>query len=88
MASIKSYDFGSTWEDLEIDIPQTAQAQRIELAISTTDSNYVYAVACDLTGGLYGFYQSTNAGDTWTLKADSPNILHWYEDGGSGGQGT
>jgi len=83
----KSSDFGDSWTELDIDIPSTNAAQRIELAVSSTDQNYIYAVACDLYGGLYGFYQSTDAGSSWTLKATDPNLLHWYEGYDAGGQG-
>ncbi|NOZ45194.1 MAG: T9SS type A sorting domain-containing protein [Chlorobi bacterium] len=85
---IKSYDFGNTWIELSTGIPEQNQAQRIEITLANNDSNYVYAVACDLTGGLFGFYRSTNAGQSWEMVADSPNILHWYDGSSSGGQGT
>ena len=85
---IKSINFGETWKKAQTNIPEVGEAQRIEIAISPTDNNYVYAIACDLNGGLYGFYRSIDAGNSWELRSDSPNILHWSEGSSSGGQGT
>ena len=84
----KSTDFGQTWEQLEADIPPTNAVQRIELAISPSNPDYVYALACDMDKGFYGLYRSTNAGESWELRSTEPNILHWYEGNGNGGQGT
>ena len=86
---IKSTDFGETWTILPSGIPGTGQAQRTELAISSSNPNYVYAVSCNLNGGLFGIYRSTDAGATWNLQSNSPNILHWGDgtDGSTSGQG-
>lgn len=84
---LKSIDYGRTWRKLNTGIP-TKQAQRIELAISPSDSNYVYAIACGIDRGLQGVYQSMDAGDSWSLKASQPNILEWSDGSGAGGQGT
>lgn len=84
----KSTDFGQTWEQLDADIPPTNAVQRIELAISPSNPDYVYALACDMDRGFYGLYRSTDAGESWELRSTEPNILHWYEGNGNGGQGT
>jgi len=88
---LKSYDFGKTWEELSTNIPKTNKVQRVELAISPSDPNYVYAIACDDEGGFYGFYQSTNAGKTFVekLQANSYeyNLLNHSLDDEPGGQG-
>ncbi len=86
---LKSTDFGNTWTTLNTGIPGKGAVQRIKMAISPQDSNYVYAVACNLTRGFYGLYRSTNAGSSWTLQSTSPNVLTWSTSGGgSSGQGT
>ena len=86
---MKSTDFGSTWSWLNTGIPTTQQAQRIELAISPSDPNYIYAITCDMSGGLFGVYRSTDAGSTWSMQTGSTqNILEWYDGSGSNGQGT
>ena len=87
---MKSNDFGDTWSFLNTGIPPTNQAQRVELAISPSDPDYVYAIACDMSRGFYGLYRTTNAGVSWTQQSNSStiNILSWYDGQSSGGQGT
>ena len=87
---IKSTNFGETWTNLSTGIP-TRNAQRVEIAISSVDTNYVYAIACGLDRGFEGFYKSINAGSTWTKPYNSNgfNLLGWdVNQGGGGGQGT
>jgi photosystem II stability/assembly factor-like uncharacterized protein len=84
---IKSTDFGVTWTTMPSGIPPR-MVQRIEMAIAPSDPNYVYAVASNTVGGLYGVYRSTDAGATWSAQARPPaalNILGW--DGGEQGTG-
>lgn len=83
----KSIDYGRTWAKLNSGIP-TKDAQRIEVTVAPSNSNYVYAIACDLQRGLQGVYRSTDAGASWTLRASYPNILEWTDGAGTGGQGT
>ncbi len=83
----KSEDFGQTWTELNSGISSN-NVQRIELAIAPSNPDVVYALACDLSGGLFGFYRSVNGGLNWVQQATSPNILHWYDGGSNGGQGT
>jgi photosystem II stability/assembly factor-like uncharacterized protein len=86
---MKSTDFGNTWTVLNTGIPGKNQVQRIKLAISPQDSNYVYALSCNMTRGFYGLYRSTDGGTSWSLRSQSPNILTWFSGGGgSSGQGT
>ncbi|HTL81710.1 MAG TPA: T9SS type A sorting domain-containing protein [Bacteroidia bacterium] len=84
----KSTDFGLTWTTLTTGIPATGQVQRIKLAIAPSDPNYVYALACDASSGLFGIYKSTNAGTSWTLENPGVNILEAGDGTGFGGQGT
>ena len=83
----KSTDFGQNWQPLNTGIPPNA-VQRIELAISPSQPDYIYALACNIQRGFYGLYRSTNAGQSWQQRSDSPNVLHWYDGSGTGGQGT
>lgn len=87
---IKSTNFGESWVSLSTGIP-TKNAQRVEIAVSYSDTNYVYAITCGINRGLEGFYASTNAGNTWAKRYDSNsaiNLLGWYSDNSPGGQGT
>jgi photosystem II stability/assembly factor-like uncharacterized protein len=50
---------------------------RSALAVSPANSNYVYLLAgpCTAAGVFQGFYRSTDAGETFTLRTNTPNIL-------------
>lgn len=60
---------------------------RAEMAVTPAAANKVYAVCGESSGGFQGFYESTDNGQTFTLKTDTPNILNSSNDGsGTGGQ--
>jgi photosystem II stability/assembly factor-like uncharacterized protein len=89
---IRSTDFGATWTTSSSPIPPRA-AQRIDLAFAPSNPLYVYAVACNTSGGLQGVYRSTDGGVTWSARAtrsSAPNILGWSngEQDAGNGQGT
>lgn len=84
---MKSTDFGSTWTVLPTGIAGRGVVERIELAVSSSDHNYVYALCAGIDAGFAGLYRSTDAGVTWTLQSSSPNILTWDSGLGGGGQG-
>lgn len=52
-------------------------SNRSALAVSAANSNYVYLLAgpCTDGGEFQGFYRSTDAGETFTLRTNTPNIL-------------
>ncbi|MCP4181555.1 MAG: T9SS type A sorting domain-containing protein [bacterium] len=79
---LKSSDFGETWVEHTIDIPPVNEVERLEIAISPSDPNYIYVSACDINGAFYGIYASTDGGLNWELKSNTPNIFDW-EDGSS-----
>ncbi len=67
-----------------------SSAYRIELAVSSNQPTWVYAVAVNSGSGLLGIFKSTNSGTSYTqVFSGSPiNLLGWNADGsGSGGQG-
>lgn len=84
----RSKDSGDTWTLLTSVLP-TNGVNRVELAVTDQDSNYVYAVFSESgTSSFAGLYQSTDGGDSWTLKSSSPNILGGDISGSSAtGQG-
>ena len=84
----KSTDFGNTWTMLNTGMTLTGDIQRVKLAISPSNSNYIYALCVDISGGLYGIYQSTNAGLTWAFTPPADNILEGGQGFSSGGQGN
>jgi len=84
----KSTDFGRNWTRLNIGIPANSTLYRIELAISRSNPDYIYAIASNDQGGLYGLYRSTDAGENWEMRSNSPNVLHWSNGTSNGGQGS
>ncbi len=87
---MKSTNFGETWTTLNTNIP-SKNVQRVEIAVSLNDTNYVYAITCGLDRGFEGFYASTNGGQSWVKRystSNDINLLGWYNSSDPGGQGT
>lgn len=82
----KSTDAGVTWTKITNGVP-TSGMGRTSLAVGK-NNNTMYFVASNGSGGFFGLYKSTNAGDSWTQQSSTPNILNGSTDGsGTGGQG-
>ncbi|MEJ2054320.1 MAG: T9SS type A sorting domain-containing protein, partial [Calditrichaceae bacterium] len=76
----KSTDMGLTWRKSGEEI--TEGHQRIEIAISEADTNYLYAAA-ERAGNLSGFFKSVDAGKSWNRLGSYPNYLGgqgWYDN--------
>lgn len=84
----KSTDFGNTWNMLNTGMPLTGSIQRVKLAISPSDPNYIYALCVDGSNGLYGFYKSINAGVNWSFVPPNLNVLESGQGNNAGGQGN
>ncbi|MFC5271408.1 VPS10 domain-containing protein [Adhaeribacter terreus] len=84
----KSTDFGTTWTQQTTNIQATGAVQRIKLAIAPSDPNYVYAIAVDISNGLYGLYKTTNGGTNWQFINPGLNILEGGNGSQPGGQGN
>lgn len=83
----RSRDAGLTWTMVTTGLPNSG-TNRVEIAVSAQDSNYVYAVFSASNNGFFGLYRSIDAGDSWTQMSTTPNILGWSATGsGTGGQG-
>ncbi len=68
-------------------LPENAAISRMELATSESDPDRVYVIAADASNsGLYGFYISDDAGQSFSLSPNSKNILGYFQAGGTGGQ--
>lgn len=65
----RSVDGGTTWTILTSGLPANSpNVGRIGIGISASNPAVVYASICTNTGGYQGFYQTTNNGNTWSLK--------------------
>ena len=86
----KSIDSGDNWSTAIITtgLP-TTNITRVSIAVTAANPNYVYALfARGDDSGFLGLYRSTDAGDNWTLRSSTPNILGWSQTGNDqGGQG-
>ncbi len=78
----RSVDFGETWNFNS----GPGNHERAVVGVSPANPNVVYFVASD-NSKYGGTYRSDNAGLTWSLMSDSPNILGYECNGGDGGQG-
>lgn len=67
----------------------TTGVNRMAIAVTPNDVNYVYVLASDNVGsGFEGFYRSTNSGVAFTQMANTPNLLGWSSTGSdTDGQG-
>lgn len=84
----RSTNSGDTWTTLNNGIPTTGG--RVALGVTPANPEYVYALyAASSGGGFGGMYRSTNAGNSWTLMSNAPNLLGWEVDGSdANGQGS
>jgi len=84
----RSTDGGVTWTQINNGITTTG-VNRMAVAVTPNDNNYVYVLcSASSNSGFYGLYRSVDAGVTFSLMANSPNLLGWASSGNdSGGQG-
>lgn len=79
----KSTDGGDSFVRIENGTPTSASRGVID--VSAANPNYVYFFTTG-TSSYYGTYLSTDAGESFTLRSNSPNVMGWSCSGGSGGQ--
>ncbi|NNM95253.1 MAG: PKD domain-containing protein [Bacteroidia bacterium] len=83
----RSVDSGYSFT--QVVLPSSSGAGRMALAVTPANSSYVYVLADNSADySFLGLWQSTDEGQTFTLKSTSPNLLGEMPSGfGSGGQG-
>ena len=74
----ESTDGGSTWTAVSA-LP-TSGIGRVELAISPSNPDILYASFTDTYGGLEGLYKTTDGGATWTQLTSTPDYLRSQGD--------
>lgn len=82
----KSTNGGSSFT--YVGISNSLTSNRLSLAVTPANNNYVYLLASDNSNGFGGLYRSTNSGGSFSLRSSAPNIFDWSTNGsGGGGQG-
>ncbi|WP_025743205.1 VPS10 domain-containing protein [Aquimarina pacifica] len=78
----RSTDGGDNWDELESDVLPT-WGSRTAIAVSPDEPNYLYAIFSGLTGEgtMKGVFRSTDSGNSFSLRSNSPNILGYNRYG-------
>lgn len=71
----RSTDAGATWTQLTNGLPAVGTYNRVNIAISQSDPNILYAGFSNNTYNLLGFYRTTNGGNSWSQIPGVPNYL-------------
>lgn len=84
----RSENGGLDFETITSNFPPSSEINRMSLAVSEAAPDFVYVLAGrDSDSGYRGVYRSIDAGETFTERSSSPNILGYSTDGSSeGGQ--
>jgi hypothetical protein len=84
----RSTNGGASWTQITSGITTTG-VNRMAIAVTPDDVNYVYVLASNSTGsGFQGLYRSTASGSVFTQMSTTPNVLGWSSTGSdTDGQG-
>ncbi|MEO6883671.1 MAG: PKD domain-containing protein, partial [Bacteroidia bacterium] len=85
-----STNSGASFTQVTSGLPAPTAVIRMSIAVSAANAAYVYVLAADVNNnGLYGVYQSTNSGTSFTQKhgSSSPNLLGFNQNGSDAGVG-
>jgi PKD repeat protein len=83
----KSINGGASFAGVSA-FPSGISANRLSIAVSRANANYLYVLLSNNSNGFGGLYRSLNSGTTFSLMSSSPNIFDWSTTGnGTGGQG-
>ena len=78
----KTTDGGNNWTKITNGLVTSARAV---IAVTPANPDVVYFLTT-VSDAFKALYRSTDAGDSFTEMSNSPNIMSWGCDGGSGGQ--
>jgi len=84
----KSTDGGLNFTQILDGTPSSTAVNRLALTVSADDPDVVYILAgSNEDSGFYGLYRSSDSGESFELRSDSPNILTYSDTGDQeGGQ--
>lgn len=85
---MRSVDGGDHFSSVSNGMPDPSDVGRMKIGVSQDDPSRVYCIAADAsTQGFWGLYRSDDAGQSFYLATDTPNVLGYSPDGtDSGGQ--
>ena len=78
----KTTDGGTNWDQISNGL---VTGSRGVIAVTPSNTDIVYFLNCD-GSEFKSLYRSTDAGDSFSEMSNSPNIMSWGCEGGSGGQ--
>lgn len=83
----KSLNGGNSFSNITNGVPGS-NVGRLSIAVTASDTNYVYLLASNAGDASFlGLYRSTDAGNSFSLRTNSPNVFGYNTNGGdSGGQ--
>jgi hypothetical protein len=73
-AFYRSTNNGATWSTISSGIPTTG-ANRLAVAVTPADPNYVYVLRSNTSSAFGGMYRSTNTGTSFTSMSTTPDVL-------------
>ena len=77
----KSEDAGDTWEVYPGATLPTSDFSRIAIAVTPDWPSMVYLLFGGGSTGFKGLYRSSDNGDNWALRSNTPNIMSAASDG-------
>ncbi len=82
----KTEDGGQSFTVITSGLAPSSDINRLAVAVTEADSNYVYVAAGDaVDAGFYGLYRSTDGGNTFTQRSNSPNLYGYPINGSDAG---
>ncbi|GAA4114032.1 hypothetical protein GCM10022393_13290 [Aquimarina addita] len=80
---LRSTDGGDSWNELSGANGLPSSYTRVAIAVTPDAPDYVYAIYGEVTGlgSMKGLYRSTDSGNSFSLRADAPNILGYNRYG-------
>jgi len=80
----RTTDGGANWSVINNGIASSGKYRPL-IAVTPDNPEVIYALYSASDYSLHGLYKSSDAGDSWTLESNSPNILGRDTDGTSAG---